>query len=43
MNFTFKDLQHKINGEECIIDDYENLMDFEDKLEDLIQKKIKLS
>ena len=42
MNFTFKDLYNKINGEECI-DDYDSLIDFEDKLEELIQKKIKIS
>ena len=42
MNFTFKDLYYKINQHECI-DDYESLIDFEDKLEELIEKKIKLS
>ena len=42
MNFTFKDLYNKLNNQECL-DDYDNLIEFEDKLEDLIQKKIKLS
>ena len=42
MNFTFKDLYDKLNSQECI-DDYENLINFEDKLEELIQKKIELS
>ena len=42
MNFTFKDLYNKINTKECI-NDYESLIEFEDKLEEIIQKKIKLS
>ena len=42
MNFTFKELYNKLNSEECI-DNYESLILFEDKLEELIQKKIELS
>ena len=42
MNFTFKDLYYKLNGEECI-NDYESLILFENKLEELIQKKVKLT
>ena len=42
MNLTFKDLYEKMNSEECI-DNYENLISFEDRLEELIQKKVELS
>ena len=42
MNFTFKDLYNKLNDQECI-NDYESLIDFENKLEELIQKKIEQS
>jgi hypothetical protein len=43
MNLTFKDLYYKLNGEECI-NDYESLLRFEEiKLEELIQKKVKLT
>ena len=42
MNFTFKDLFNKLNSQECI-DDYDDLIGFEVKLEEMIQKKIVLS
>ena len=42
MNFIFKDLYQKLKGSQCI-DDNESLINFEDKLEILIQGKIKLS
>ena len=42
MNFTFKDLYNKLNSEECI-NDYDSLISFENKLEELIQEKIKLT
>ncbi len=38
--FSFKELYNKLNSKEYI-DDYESLINFEDKLEELIQKKIK--
>jgi len=42
MNFTFKDLFNKLNSQECI-DNYDDLINFEVKLEEMIQKKIVLS
>ncbi len=42
MNFTFKDLYNKLNSEECI-NDYDSLISFENKLEELIQEKVKLT
>ena len=42
MNFVFKDLYNKLNEENCL-DDFDSLITFEDKLEDLIQKKLKLT
>ena len=42
LNITFKDLYYKLNDVECI-NDYESLIIFEDKLEELIQKKVKLT
>jgi len=42
MNFIFKDLYNKLNGENCL-DDFESLITFENKLEDLIQKEIEQS
>ena len=39
MNFTFKDLFDKLHDKECI-ENYEDLIDFEDKLEECIQEKI---
>ena len=42
MNFTFKDLYNKLNSEECI-NDFDSLISFENKLEELIQEKVKLT
>ena len=42
MNFTFKELYDKLISKECI-NDYVELINFEDKLENLIQTKIELS
>ena len=39
MNFIFKDLFNKLHDKECI-DDYEQLIKFEDELEQLIQEKL---
>jgi hypothetical protein len=40
MNCVFKDLFDKLHNQECI-NNYEDLINFEDELEELIQKKIK--
>ena len=42
MNFIFKDLYNKLNDENCL-DDFDSLIAFENKLEDLIQKKLEIS
>ena len=42
MNLTFKDLFYKLHNEENI-DNYEDLLDFEKDLEELIQEKVQLS
>ena len=42
MNFIFKDLYTKLNDENCL-EDFDSLIAFEDKLEDLIQKKLELT
>ena len=42
MNFAFKEVYYKMHRQECV-DDYDGLIEFEDKLEELIQKKIKSS
>ena len=41
MNCVFKDLFDKLHNQECI-NNYEDLINFEDELEELIQKKSKL-
>lgn len=41
IDFTFKALFNKLLNKECI-DNYDELIDFEEKLEELIQEKIEL-